>query len=106
MVHEGAVPLRLEPALARGLPARRAARRRVRLAAAARPPGDLGVPGCDDGADDARDDRDEAGRVAGASGERPDRLVVTTILLSAAGAPGAARLIRALQDNGERRARV
>jgi carbamoyl-phosphate synthase large subunit len=31
---------------------------------------------------------------------------VTTILLSAAGAPGAARLIRALQDNGERRARV
>jgi carbamoyl-phosphate synthase large subunit len=31
---------------------------------------------------------------------------VTTILLSAAGAPGAARLIRALQENGERRARV
>ena len=31
---------------------------------------------------------------------------MTTILLSAAGAPGAARLIRALQDNGERRARV
>jgi carbamoylphosphate synthase large subunit len=31
---------------------------------------------------------------------------VTTILLSAAGAPGAARLIRALQDNGERRVRV
>jgi len=31
---------------------------------------------------------------------------VTTILLSAAGAPGAARLIKSLQDNGERRARV
>jgi carbamoyl-phosphate synthase large subunit len=31
---------------------------------------------------------------------------VTTILLSAAGAPGAARLIRALQENGERRVRV
>ncbi len=31
---------------------------------------------------------------------------MTTILLSAAGAPGAARLIRALQENGERRARV
>jgi carbamoyl-phosphate synthase large subunit len=31
---------------------------------------------------------------------------VTTVLLSAAGAPGAARLIRALQDNGERRVRV
>ena len=31
---------------------------------------------------------------------------MTTILLSAAGAPGAARLIRALQDNGERRVRV
>ena len=31
---------------------------------------------------------------------------MTTILLSAAGAPGAARLIKSLQDNGERRARV
>ena len=31
---------------------------------------------------------------------------MTTILLSAAGAPGAARLIRALQENGERKARV
>jgi carbamoyl-phosphate synthase large subunit len=31
---------------------------------------------------------------------------VTTILLSAAGAPGAARLIRALKDNGERETRV
>jgi carbamoyl-phosphate synthase large subunit len=31
---------------------------------------------------------------------------VTTVLLSAAGAPGAARLIRALQENGERRVRV
>jgi len=31
---------------------------------------------------------------------------VTTILLSAAGAPGAARLIRALQENGERTVRV
>jgi carbamoyl-phosphate synthase large subunit len=31
---------------------------------------------------------------------------MTTILLSAAGAPGAARLIRALKDNGEREARV
>jgi len=31
---------------------------------------------------------------------------VTTILLSAAGAPGAARLIRSLQENGERKARV
>jgi len=32
--------------------------------------------------------------------------VTTTILLSAAGAPGAARLIRALQENGERETRV
>ena len=31
---------------------------------------------------------------------------MTTILLSAAGAPGAARLIRALQENGERKVRV
>ena len=31
---------------------------------------------------------------------------MTTILLSAAGAPGAARLIRSLQENGERKARV
>jgi carbamoyl-phosphate synthase large subunit len=31
---------------------------------------------------------------------------VTTVLLSAAGAPGAARLIRALQENGERKVRV
>jgi len=31
---------------------------------------------------------------------------VTTVLLSAAGAPGAARLIRALKENGEREARV
>jgi len=31
---------------------------------------------------------------------------VTTVLLSAAGAPGAARLIRALRDNGEREVRV
>jgi carbamoyl-phosphate synthase large subunit len=31
---------------------------------------------------------------------------VTTVLLSAAGAPGAARLIRALQENGEREVRV
>ena len=31
---------------------------------------------------------------------------MTTVLLSAAGAPGAARLIRALQQNGEREVRV
>ena len=31
---------------------------------------------------------------------------MTTVLLSAAGAPGAARLIRALRDNGEREVRV
>ena len=31
---------------------------------------------------------------------------MTTVLLSAAGAPGAARLIRALKENGEREARV
>jgi len=31
---------------------------------------------------------------------------VTTVLLSAAGAPGAARLIRALRENGERKVRV
>ena len=40
-------------ALARGLPARRARRRRVRVAAAARPSGDLGVRGRDDARDDA-----------------------------------------------------
>ena len=38
--------------------------------------------------------------------QRPDRPRVTTVLLSAAGAPGAARLIRALRENGEREVRV
>ena len=36
VLHAGPLPLRLEPALARGLPARRARARRVRVAAAAR----------------------------------------------------------------------
>ena len=39
------LPLRLEPALALGLPARGAARRRVPVAAAADAPRDLGLPG-------------------------------------------------------------
>ena len=60
VVHEGQVPLGLEPALARRLPARGAPRRRVRVAAAAHPSGDLGLPRRDDGRDDARDARREA----------------------------------------------
>ena len=43
VVRPGHLPLRLEPALALGLPARRPASRRVPVAAAAHPPRDLGV---------------------------------------------------------------
>src|ERR687888_1374872 len=106
VVHAGKVPLRLEPALAGRLPARRAPRGRVRMAAAARPPGDLGLPGRDDGRVDARDGGREAGRALRLPRQRPHRPLVTTVLLSAAGAPGSARLIRALHENGERAVRI
>ena len=53
VVRPGALPLRLEPALAPRLPARGARARRVRVAAAADAPGDLGVRRRDDGRDDA-----------------------------------------------------
>src|SRR4051812_48673480 len=58
MVRRGAVSLRLEPALAQRLSARRAAGRSLRLAAAARAPRDLGLQR----RDDARDDGLAAGR--------------------------------------------
>src|SRR5207247_10044897 len=47
------LPLRLEPALAPRLPARSARARRVRVAAASDPSGDLGLRRTDDGRDDA-----------------------------------------------------
>src|SRR5437879_2719891 len=76
------------------------------MARAARAPGDVGLHGRDDGGDDARDARREARGAARLSGRRPDRARVTTILLSASGAPGSARLIRALRENGERSVRI
>ena len=66
VLHAGALPLRLEPrAGATGCPHERARRRRVRVAAAARPSGDLGVRGRDDARDDGVDARREARGMAG-----------------------------------------
>src|SRR5262249_38521378 len=102
------VPLRLEPALAQRLPARAARRRGVPVAAAAHAPGDLGLPGLDDGRDDARDARRRAGAAPRTARGGQDRPLVkhTTILVPASGAPGTAALLRALRENGERPVRL
>ena len=63
----GHVPLGLEPALAPRLPARGARARRVPVAAAARPPRDLGLRRRDDGRDDALDARGGEGPPHGAA---------------------------------------
>ncbi len=90
-----------------GCPARRAARGRVRVAPAARAPGDLGLRRRDDARDDARDARREAQRVARLSRQRQDRPGrMTTILVTASGAPGTAALLRGLRENGEREVRL
>ena len=57
-----------------GCPHEELARRRVPVAAAAHAPGDLGVPGRDDGADDARDARRREGERARSSSWRDDRI--------------------------------
>ena len=54
------LPLRLEPAVALGLPARGAPQRRLPVAPAADAPGDLGLSRRDDGCDHARDARRRA----------------------------------------------
>src|SRR4029077_11815736 len=106
----GGLPLRLEPALAPGLPARGARRRLVRAAPAAHAPGDLGPPGLDDARDDAGDARRRARTAARAARSRPNRPLVSpdpiTVLVSACGAPGTAALMRALRENGERDVRI
>ena len=100
------LPLRLEPALALGLPARGAARGRVPVAAAADAPGDLGLPGRDDGRDDARDARRRS-RSGGSSSSPPtgstSREGRHRPRLGASGAPGHGRA--AARAARERRAR-
>src|ERR1041385_5480677 len=88
------------------MPARGAAVGRVRVAAAAHASGDLGVRRRDDARDDGIDARHAARRLARAPGERPDRPLVTTVLVTASGAPGTAALLRGLRDNGEREVRL
>ena len=61
------LPLGLEPALALGLPSRRPQARSPPLAAAARPPRDLGLSGRADGRDDACDAGGRAGSIASSS---------------------------------------
>src|SRR6185437_6879021 len=109
----GRLPVGLEPALAPGVPARGARRRRVRAAAAAHPSGDLGVRRRDDGGDDAVHARGRARAPPRAAGRRPNRPGVRvlgtppiTVLVSACGAPGTAALMRALRENGEREVRI
>ena len=87
MVRPRDLPLRLEPALALGLPARGAARRRVPVAAAADTPRDLGLPGHAHGRDDARDARGGEGPPARPARRRPDRPLVkdVTVLVSRLG---------------------
>ena len=67
------VSLGLEPALALRLPARGASRRRLPVAPDPRPPRDLGVPGRDDGTDDALDAERGEGPPARAAGRRRHR---------------------------------
>ena len=90
VVLAGDVPLRLEPGLARRLPARAPARRPLPLAAAADPSGDLGLPGRDDGRVHALDARRRAAARPRAPRRRPNRPRVrdVTVLVSASGAPG------------------
>src|SRR5204863_2136156 len=67
------LPLRLQSALAKRLPAREPRRRELGVAAAADAPGDLGLPRPDDAGDDAVDARRRARPRPGTSGRRPDR---------------------------------
>ena len=70
-----ALPLRLEPALAERLPARGARGRELRLAAAARPPRDLGVRGSDDARDDGRRSSTPSASCAGSSSPRIESIL-------------------------------
>ena len=67
------LPLGLEPALARRLPSRGAARGRVPVAPDPRPPRDLGLSRRDDGPDDAGDGRGGEGAPPRAAGRRRHR---------------------------------
>ena len=91
-----------------GDPTEALARARLRVAAAADPSRDLGVRGRDDARDDGVDARRGARGAAATARRRPDRPLVKaiTVLLTAAGAPGTAALLRALRENGEREVRV
>ena len=71
LLRPGALPLRLQPALAPRLSARATRPRRVRVAAAAHAPRDLGVSGANDARDDAGDARRRAGAAARAARGRP-----------------------------------
>src|SRR5204863_4264708 len=67
------LPFRLQPALAKRLPARGPRRRALRVASTVDPPGDLGLPRPDDAGDDAVDARSRARPRPGTSSRRPDR---------------------------------
>src|SRR6476660_5091864 len=74
------------------------------MAPAADPSGDLGIRRRDDARDDGVDARRRARGRPAAARRRPDRPLVKpiTVLLTAAGSPGTAALVRALRENGER----
>src|ERR671922_1247080 len=78
------------------------------MAAAADPPGDLGLPRHDDARDDDGDARRRARARPRAPRRGPNRPDVRplTVLLTASGVPGSAALIRALRENGERDVRL
>ena len=110
VLRPGALPLGLEPALAPRLPARAARARRVRVAAAADAPGDLGVRGRDDARVDGVDARRRPRRAARAPARTTEstlsRVKPITVMVTASGAPGTAALLRALRENGEREVRL
>src|SRR5581483_3568406 len=82
--------------------------RRVRVAAAADASGDLGLRGGEHGRDYGVVSRGGQGRSARVPATRQDRPGVkqTTIVVTAAGAPGTAALLHALRENGERQVRL
>ena len=88
-----------------GCPHDELAPRRVRVAAAAHAPGDLGLRRRDDGRDDAVVPRRRPRRAARAPARRQDRPLVKpiTVVVTASGAPGTAALLRGAAR--ERRAR-
>src|SRR5207302_7657106 len=108
VLRSAALPLRLEPALAERLPARRARARRVRLAAAPDPSGDLGVRRRDDARDDGAVSRRRPRRALRTPPPRQNRslLRAITVMVTASGAPGTAALLRGLRENGEREVRL